>query len=546
VLIVGNPPWDKTRFEEPLFFSQYHSNYRTSPISRKSEIAASLLARPNIRAKYEREKERIDLINQYLSLKFPLSQGVGDNNLFRFFVEKSLSLLAPGGGLSYVLPTAILTEDSSIGLRKRILEKYYLRSFDSFENRRRLFPGVNSRYKFCLAQIENRVEPQPTTQARFMLSDPQVLNTEAGLFPYSLADVQTTSPRHWAYMETANGEKDLKTLKKLYSLYPPFAPTWLEFRRELHACKDQKIFLEKDAPGRLPIYKGEMIWQFQARVAQPKYWLEPSELDAYFALAQLCRLKNDLKAQFASDWALQKAFKPGFDWPKILSFLGLKNEADLLPLIIPERNFPRLAFRAISGNTDERTLVAALLPRDIAAQNSLWLSIPGQYALDWEKRRIVYKKTPLPRLLFAQALFNSLTVDWILRAMVAINVSKTYVRRLPLPQPTDQELATNPLFLDIIQASARLSLAHEPELWNDLKELKELKKLKETLNFDQAAPLLAPEDFDAEKAALDLKITRLYGLTPDEMENILHNFKVIKKKYPNYYSTILYNIKHSL
>ncbi|CAM3337754.1 hypothetical protein [Polaromonas hydrogenivorans] len=41
------------------------------------------------------------------------------------------------------------------------------------------------------------------------------------------------------------------------------------------------------------------------------------------------------------------------------------------------------------------------------------------------------------RLLFALAWFNSVPVDWLARFMIQIHISKTYLYRLPMPQPTD-------------------------------------------------------------------------------------------------------------
>ncbi|MDR2140418.1 MAG: restriction endonuclease, partial [Deltaproteobacteria bacterium] len=276
-LIIGNPPWDKTKFEEPLFFAQYRSKYRTSPNSKKKEIALDLLAKPDIKRRYEREKERTELTNAYFKTKFPLNRGAGDNNLFRFFVERALGLLAPRGGLSYIVPTGLLTEDGSYELRKNILENYRLKSFDGFENRRRIFPDVHASYKFGLIHIEKVREPNQVAQTRFMLTDPAALATDEGRFPYSLADIKASSPKHLAFLETSGGAEDLKILIKLHKKFSHLEPTWLDFRRELDATNDKSLFRESNKPGFIPLYKGEMIWQYQAYQVPPKYWLDPTE-----------------------------------------------------------------------------------------------------------------------------------------------------------------------------------------------------------------------------------------------------------------------------
>ncbi|MDR2141991.1 MAG: hypothetical protein LBR11_09430 [Deltaproteobacteria bacterium] len=529
-LILGNPPWDKTKFEEPLFFAQHHSNYRTLPNSQKRKIAHDLLARPAIKQRYEREKETIELANAYLQAKFPLSRGAGDNNLFRFFVERALGLLAPRGGLSYLAPTGLLTEAGSFKLRKNILENFRLKSFDGFENRNRLFPAVDSRYKFGLIQLEKVRDPDQVAQTRFRLTDPADLATNEGCFPYSLAEIKATSPKHLAYLETSGGELGLKILLKLYKKFPPLEPTWLDFRNELHATKDKKLFHESNNPGFIPLYKGEMIGQYQAFKAPPKYWLDPAEFDNYLLSSRLKTLKNDLKAQYAWDEGFAKAFPEGFQWPRILAFLEASSDQDLARFLVPERSLWRLAFRAIARDTDERTLIAALVPQNRGAQNSLWISIPGRYALDLSQRKIVYQRVSLARLLFAQALFNSLVVDWILRASMAMNVNKTYFQRLPLPQPDDERLLADPTYLDLVKDSAFLSLCQGRELWADLKR---------AIAFDDSEIPPSPLIFDRRQAGLDFKIATLYGLTPEELEIILDGFKVLRAKRSNYCSLII-------
>ncbi|MDR1870413.1 MAG: hypothetical protein LBS60_00560 [Deltaproteobacteria bacterium] len=551
-LIVGNPPWDKTKFEEPLFFSQYKFNYRTLDNRKKKEIAADILAIPEIRDKYDQAKDRALVINEHLKVKYPHNAGAGDGNLFRFFVEKALSLLANGGVLNYVLPTGLLTEDGSIALRKHIFKNFRINSFDGFENRLGIFPDVDSRYKFGLIQIENTVDDQQKAMTRFALTDPKVLDTAERKFEYRLDDIKLTSPRHWAYLEIADGKKDLEILIKLYSKFPALKPEWLDFRNELHATNDKSVFKkefkssalkpewldfrrELDATndksifkkefkiGYIPLYKGEMIWQFEAQASQPEYWLDPVELDDYLGERATRRLIKDINDWFATNQLYYRSYRRSSDFINLFSRDRLRN------FVRPERNYFRLAFRAIASDTNERTFIAALLPRDIGAQNSLWLSIPGRYVPNLAEKTIEFKEISLAKLLFAQAIFNSLTVDWILRASVAMNVNKTYVYRLPIPQPSDEELASNPVFAQIVRDSAILSYYKSPE---------SLSALKSAFNITETEENLTLKLFETKKANLDIQIAKLYGLTSDNLLHILNYFKVLQRKNSAFTGTI--------
>lgn len=87
-IIIGNPPWDKTKFSDDDFFPQYKSDYRSLIASKKKEIQDNLLAKDYIKQNYEKQKAYINDLNEYYKKAYPLNKGSGDGNLFRLFVEK--------------------------------------------------------------------------------------------------------------------------------------------------------------------------------------------------------------------------------------------------------------------------------------------------------------------------------------------------------------------------------------------------------------------------------------------------------------------------
>ena len=530
-IIIGNPPWDKTKFDDPLFFAQYRSNYRSLSNSAKKTLATDLLAKPYIRGKYEREKQKIQLANEYYKNHYPLNVGVGDGNLFRFFVERNLSLLASGGSLNYVLPTGLLTEDGSSTLRKHFLTNFRLNYFEGFENRVGLFPDVHKCYKFGLIQIEKTKDVRQKSRCRFLLTDPEALKTSEGVFNYSLKDLKTTSPEHWAYMEAGGGQRDILLLKRMYAAFSPLNPAWLDFRYELHATNDKALFREKKTKGDLPLYKGASIWQYHSAYTEPEYWLNSKEFDGYLEETEINRLVADVYP-FISNGNSKKA-----KLKVVLDKLGLTDKKQLARFIRPDRHYLRLSFRDIARDTDERTLITALIPCHVGAQNTLGVSIPKTYRLSSDFKAVQVIETPLPRLLFAQAIFNSLPIDWILRFSVSIHVNKTYLTRLPLPQPTDGELASNSTYKAIIRQSAALSLYNAPDLMTEIKTGLKIK--------DSEIPT-TQKQFDETKIGLDLAVAKLYQLGAKDIEHMLTSFKVLARKHPEYVARLLERAKEEL
>lgn len=522
-IIVGNPPWDKTKFEDPMFFSQYRSNYRNLPNSKKKELQDDLLSKPDIRQRYESQRTHTLAVNEYYKLFYPLNKGAGDGNLFRFFVERNLRLLTPRGTLNYVLPTALLTEDGSATLRKAIFEDYSIVAFDGFENRQKIFPDVDIRYKFGLLQIERVRNPEQKARVRFMLTDPAVLESEKGIFEYGLDDIRATSPEFMAYMEVKNGRADLELLTRFYKQFAPLSSEWIDFRTELHATNDKKIFLESYQDGYLPLYKGASIWQYNSLFAKPEYWLDEEQFDAYLRDKEISRVIENIYPSLFQQNGLTKE-------KTVLKALNLRKREDLSQFMAFDRQYYRLGFRDIARDTDERTLICCLLPKNIGIQNTLYVSIPKYYIFEATEKMIYTNDLSIERMLFTQALFNSIPVDWILRFSVSIHVNKTYLMRQPMPQPTDAELAENPVYREMILNSLKLSLHYNPEGFFDLKMLYGLK--------DTDIPTTSKQ-VDMLKIRNDVLVAGIYGVTKPEMEHMLKGFNVLARKKPEYVKALL-------
>lgn len=540
-VIIGNPPWDKTKFSDADFFSQFSADYRTASNSRKAEIQADVLCNAAIARRYENEKEGIRLLNEYYKKSFPRNAGTGDGNLFRFFVERSLGLLKPGGTLNYVLPTAFMTEDGSDVLRKYVLETHHILAFDGFENREGIFPDIDSRYKFGLLQIaksnvsagtdatrENTSILPPekkVTRCRFMLTNPAELADDDRIFDYSLKDVQNLSQEHWAFMEVRGGQEDLKLLAKLYGKFPRISPLWIDFRRELDATNDKKLFKPIKGPEDLPLYKGACVWQYDSQywkrtgsdLNKPQYWLNPQEFDDYLRDTEISRLIADVHDQLEMPDPRKSNEK------NVLDALGLSQREELAQFTVPDRNYFRLGFRDIARDTDERTLISAVIPPNIGAQNKLPLSIPKKYRIN--NGGISLIELHVKRLFFAQAILNSCLVDWILRFSVAITVNKTYLMRLPVPQPNDDEIQNTSEYSELTKNSLLLSCAYNMEAFAPLLGKFELKEKNVPATQAQIKNM---------RVRNDVLVAQIYGVSKTEMEHMLNSFPVLAEKDPEY------------
>ncbi|AGX87541.1 Eco57I restriction-modification methylase domain-containing protein [Candidatus Symbiobacter mobilis] len=503
-IIVGNPPWDKTKFADSDCFPQYHSNYRSLSKAQKDAVRKRLLAFPHIAAEYRDAQRQMEVHNEYYKAAFPLNKGPGDGNLFRLFVERNLALLNQGGSLSYVLPSALMFEEGSTILRKHLFTHCQVPFFYSFENRKAIFLDVHRSYKFAMVQVINTppvaasADYTPIIDTAFYMLDPDDLHRPQTHIPYPLATIQALSPEQWALMELHDAA-DLPLLRKCYGAFPALSADWLDFRRELDMTQDRDLFIEQEAPDLLPLFEGKMIWQFSHLHAKPRYWLDPSALDERLRSKELHRMAQDLG--LTGNKVAQYATSVRFD-----------------------REFVRLALRAIASDTNERTLIGTLLPKHCGVGNSLNYCICKTYAQIPQGGVTAIGTSPL-RLLFALAWFNSLIVDWIARQMIQINVNQTYLYRLPIPQPSDEAIRANPDYAQLARNAMLLTLASS---WDDFADLAPLCAVQKT-----DVPTTAKAR-DKLRAHNDQITARLYGITPEEFRHILRSFPGMATKRPEY------------
>lgn len=501
-IILGNPPWDKTKFSDADFFPQYHSNYRSLKNTDKAAVQKRLLDTPHIAVAYQTSQREMEVADDYYTAAFPLNKGAGDGNLFRLFVERNLSLLAPNGSLNYVLPSALMFEEGSTILRKHIFTHCQVPFFWSFENRNGIFQDVHASYKFALMQIVNTNPDLPCAgkaiDAAFYVLEPAELDELTRHVSYPLDTLKALSPHYWALMELRDSS-DLPILQTCYTAFPALSENWLNFRRELHMTDDKDLFIEHAAAGLLPLFEGKMIWQFSHMLDTPQYWLDPISFDKRLKSKEIHRMAQDL------------------DVPKSEA-AKYENE------IRYDREFVRIGFRAVASDTNERTLIFALLPKNCAVGNSIYNSVPKNYIRDTNGGVVVQVISPV-RLLFALAWFNSLPVDWMVRFMVQINVNQTYLYRLPMPQPSDEEIHSNAEYTLLAKNALLLSLVAN---WNDFADIAPLFSITKN---DLPKTVKAQ---DMLRAQNDKMVAKLYGITDAEFAHLLQSFKVMASKRQEY------------
>ncbi|MDN5940659.1 MAG: hypothetical protein L0H94_02155 [Nitrospira sp.] len=399
--ILTNPPWEILKPNSKEFFQEYSDlvtkNKMTihdfeahqAKLLKDSDILAAWLeylsGYPHQSAFFRsapQYKNQISVING--------KKAGTDINLYKLFTEQCFNLLRPGGQCGIVIPSGIYTDLGAKQLREMLFSETAITGLFGFENRKQIFDNVDSRYKFVVLTFE-----KGGTTKHFPAAFMRLNVEELDRFPkekaieMSVDMIRRLSPDSLSLMEFKN-DLDIHIAKKMLQfplLGQQLEGTWnLRLTREFDMTNDSHLFKNSPGPGRLPLYEGKMIHQFDHRFAKPRYWIDE---------------KLGRKALIGRD---------------------SDNREEL-----PYQRF-RLGFRDVARNTDERTLISTVIPPEVFSGNTLITSMQPAYG--WT-------------LIFISTLFNSFSTDWMIRQKVSAHCNMFYIYQLPLPRLTEKDKVTH-------------------------------------------------------------------------------------------------------
>ena len=464
-LILGNPPWDKSKPNDDEFFTLHDPAFRSlSPKPKKNKAKQEILRDENIKNEYN------SYVKSFAEKNFFYAtyerQGVGDKEISKLILERSLNLLTDGGVLSMVVPSQILSSTGSSDMRKEILDRD-IEQIYVFENRKKIF-AIHSSYRFALLTVVNSTSvgkigeesARDTFNVGFYLHDLASLNDRTiekekfGI--YSKKQIRDTFPDSFIITESVgSGTSDILSKMLAHPKLGDGLGDGLEvsFSSGFHRTNDSDLFKE-DGRG-WPVHEGKTIHQYNHMWATPQFTIPSRE-------------------------GLARENKPKYG----------KQHRQFY-------NSYRLVLRNISSPTNMRTLVSTIVPPKTFLAHSM------NYLVLKRNDKLVLDNEYLQNIVQLCGVLNSTPCDFVARQTVQVNVS-TIIKHVPLlPKKKNKEIAT---------LAARLMVGS-----TDFATLAELLQIPNTI-------LSVRERIDT-AARLDVLVAKSYGLDRSEYKTILESFK---------------------
>jgi hypothetical protein len=500
-VILANPPWDQSQFNDVEFFASRHPGIsELAGDVRKRAIASLERTEPLLWAECQIQTHAVEAQNQFFrgSQRYPLT-AIGKLNTYPLFAETCLNILHTTGRAGLVLPSGIATDDSTSTFFGEISKGRIVQLID-FENREGIFPGVHRSYKFCLLTIGAASE----AKFAFFLGNADQLQDARRCFTLSADDISRLNPNTLT-CPIFRSQKDAEITKGIYQRVPVFwdearadGNTWeITFRQGLfNMTSDSHFFRNTGRRNELvdavPLYEAKMVHQFDHRWA------------TYFGDEDDSRDVTDTEKADAN-----QTIKPRY-WV----------ERSVVDARLSEKNWDKgwmLGFRDICRATDERTTISTIIPRS-GCGNKFPLIFPG--------------RTTAAMCACLVGNLSALCLDFVARQKLGgTTMNYFYIKQFPVLPPTAYpktivekivprvlELIFNasdlaPFYQDVIADNAdwdtRIgSTRGQPWPWN-------------------------PERRAILRAELDAIYAMLYGLSRDDLRYILDPKEVMGPDYPS-------------
>jgi hypothetical protein len=119
----------------------------------------------------------------------PHGEGVNSLQTDQLFAERFATIVAPQGRIGCIVPTAIATGAGAQHLFSDFARRGAIASLYDIENRKPVFIGVDSRYKFCLLSLTGRGLREPAAKLAFFLEDASDLDDASRVFALSPEEI---------------------------------------------------------------------------------------------------------------------------------------------------------------------------------------------------------------------------------------------------------------------------------------------------------------------------------------------------------------------
>ena len=522
--VIGNPPWDRMKMQEVEWFAERAPVIarHVRAADRKGAIAGLRAALDPLVPDYDRASVRAETAMRVAREGggFPLMSR-GDINLYSLFVERAQTLLKPDGIAGLLTPSGVASDLTAAPFFKTLSTAGRVLMLFDFENRRGggrepFFPAVDSRFKFCAFVAGAPKRTAAAAMCGFFLQDAPEPE-DPRLFGMTAADFARVNP-NTGTAPIFRSARDAEITRAIYGRLPVLVDrssgvevrAWdLRYTAMFHMTGESEHFwtaAELEQEGAYPVglerwAKGEQEWLalFEGKMVQG---YDHRAASVVTNVANIHRPAQPEETAREDHERIDFVVRPQF-WLN-RSKLDALGEFEGVSWVI--------GFKDVTAPTNERTMIAAALPRSAYGNTlgAIW---------EMEGRR------DQPMWL---ANLNALAFDYVARSKVqGQHLNWFIVEQLPvvLPQAYSRSFGASTAAELVRDHVLRLSYT----AWDlapfarDLGWVDEAGEAKPPFRWDEAERRQL-------RARLDALYFILYGVTDmADVDHVLASFPIVER-----------------
>ena len=519
-VVLGNPPWERVKLQEEEFFEARSPQIaRAANKAERDRLIKRLrtsgdIAEKKLYEEFMQAKRNAEATSLFVrgSGRFPLT-GIGDVNLYALFAEHALRLLRSTGRAGIIVPTGIATDAPTQRYFNEVVQRKRLVSLFDFRNKG-FFPGAASAQgnRFCLMTLVGERGTSQLPEFAFRLEAIEQLTETSRRYTLSAGDIALVNP-NTKTCPVFRTTQDAELAREIYRRVPVLVdetrsagnPWGITFLSMFHSANDSHLF------------RTASQFTEEGAVYKQSCWIRPNG-EVWVPLYE-AKMIHHYDHRFG-DYSLAK-ISDGKDVRQLpqADYTTLNNPAYevtpryWVPLEEVEARLARrgwnrrwlMGWRDIASSLDERTVIAAVLPR-VGTADHLPLFFPSPDCT--------------PRHLAALiANFSALVLDFIARLKVGGTSLKPFVvKQLPFLPPTAYSEADLEFIVPRVVELTYTSYS--------------LRAFAQDLEYDGPPYRWDPDRRAFLRAELDAYYAYLYGLTRDELRYVLDPADVYGEDYP--------------
>ena len=396
-VIVGNPPWEKLRFEERKFFRGIDNEIAS--LSQKHErdqqvkkLKATWLQVYDLRNAVYDDYARLTATSyKHCRIKLAVS---GELNTYALFSELAFNMLSDHGLLALIVKSTLVTAPVHQKLWSSFLMNQYVKSIYLFENKNKIF-NIDSRERFAVF-VATKDPCMPFTFSAGLTEIKQLHSADS--ITMTAEDIAIINPFTNTIPNVSNNDEVafLKNAHRQFSLFSEIYPK-CHFGRLVHLTAHAAFIDKEPSEENLPIYEGKFLEQYDARYTTFRGLPETKKYANKAASVKTAVLSNGKKELPESRFFVHKDL-----WE---SYLRQYDKAY------------SLCWRSLTSPTNRRTMLAMILPTCPTCQSIQMLQTESE-----------------EELVLMLALFNSIPFDYFVRIkMPGLDLTQSVIRQIPVP-----------------------------------------------------------------------------------------------------------------